>query len=105
MVTELADKVHRIYTANIVVFNSNGPLIRHEWVSKAEVTFGKIPPEVIKEFAKEKEPYIHSGGYEVGAISGSFITSINGSYHVVQGLDIHGICLRLIEGGRQLGWI
>jgi septum formation protein len=104
MVTGLADDTHRLYTANIVVFNTS-PLIRHEWVSRAEVTFGKIDPEIIKEFAKEPEPYLHSGAYEVSAISGSFITSIEGSYHAVQGLDIHGICLKLIEGGRQLGWI
>ena len=104
MVSELAGNTHTIYTANIVVFNAE-PLIRYEWVEKGDVTFGKIDPEIIKEFAKTPEPYIHSGGYEISATSGSFITSINGSFHVVQGLDIHGICLRLIEGGKKLGWI
>ena len=60
------------------------------------MTFGKIDPLIIKEFAKEPEPYLHSGAYEVCALSGSFITSINGSFHVVQGLDMHQICNKLI---------
>ena len=75
-----------MYTANIVVLNAK-PLIREEWVSKAEVTFGKVSTDIIKEFAKLPEPYRHSGGYELSAISGSFITSLNGSFHAVQGLD------------------
>ena len=51
MVQGLANQTHRIYTANIVVFNVE-PVIRYEWVSKSEVTFGKIDPEIIREFAK-----------------------------------------------------
>ena len=104
MVQELSDSTHRIYSANIVVFNAS-PVIREEWVCKAEVTFGKIDLEIIKEFAKDPEPYLHSGAYELSAMSGSFITSINGSFHVVQGLDMHGICQKLIEGSKKLGWI
>lgn len=38
-----------------------------------KVTFGDIPIESLKAFAKTDEPYIHSGGYELTAISGSFI--------------------------------
>ena len=51
MVSELAGNTHRIYTANIVVFNTE-PILKYEWVSKAEVTFGKIDPLTIQEFAK-----------------------------------------------------
>ena len=104
MIQELAGNTHRIYTANILVFNSE-PQIFYEWVSRAEVTFGPIDPHIIQEFAKTPEPYLHSGGYEVASISGSFISSINGSYHTVQGLDIHELCLKLIEGSKKLGWI
>lgn len=103
MVQELSGNTHRIYTANIIVFNAK-PLIRYEWVTRAEVTFGKITPDILKEFAKEAEPYRHSGGYEVSAISGSFITRIEGNYHAVQGLDIHELCQKLIEGGKKLEW-
>ena len=62
MVSELSGNTHTIYTANIVVFNAE-PLIRYEWVEKGDVTFGKIEPETIKEFAKDPEPYLHSGAY------------------------------------------
>lgn len=104
MVSELSGNTHRIYTANILIFNSE-PQIRHEWVCKSEVTFGNIDLNIAKELAKDPEPYLHSGAYELTAMSGSFITAINGSFHVVQGLDIHGICQRMIEGGKKLGWI
>ena len=51
MVQQLANNTHTIYTANIIVFNAE-PLIRYEWVSKADVTFGNVDIEIIKEFAK-----------------------------------------------------
>ena len=51
MVQGLAGNTHRIYTANIVVFNAE-PIIKYEWVSKAEVTFGNVDLSIIKEFAK-----------------------------------------------------
>jgi septum formation protein len=68
------------------------------------VTFGKIPEEVIAEFAKHPEPYRHSGGYELTAMSGSFLKSINGSHSAVQGLDMYEICSKIIEGGKKLSW-
>ena len=46
MVRGLSECTHRVYTANIVVFNASPP-IRQEWVSRAEVTFGRVAPEII----------------------------------------------------------
>jgi predicted house-cleaning NTP pyrophosphatase (Maf/HAM1 superfamily) len=68
-------------------------------VAEAKVTFGDIPVNVLEEFAKEAEPYRHSGGYELTAMSGSFIKSINGSHSAIQGLDMYEICCRIIQGG------
>ena len=48
----LSNEQHRVYTAHIVVFNTD-PVIRYEWVARAEVTFGDVPLEVLKEFAKQ----------------------------------------------------
>lgn len=104
MVRSLSNQTHRIYTAHIVVFNTQ-PAIRYEWVTRAEVTFGEVPEEVIKVFAKEPEPYRHSGAYEITALSGSFLKSINGSHSAVQGLDMHELCGKIIEGSRKVGWI
>lgn len=47
MIQELSGNTHRVYTANIVVFNSQ-PAIRYEWVSKGEVTFGHIDNDIIR---------------------------------------------------------
>jgi septum formation protein len=106
MVKDLANSTHRVYTAHTIVFNSakypQG--YRQEWVERAEVTFGDIPQNVLEFFAKEPEPYRHSGGYELTAMSGSFLKSINGSHSAVQGLDMHAVCVRIIDGGRHLGW-
>lgn len=106
MVTALAGNTHRIYTAHTVLFNGkkHGEWVKEEWVTSAEVTFGEIPPEVIAEFAKQPEPYLHSGGYELTAMSGGFLKSINGSHSAVQGLDMHEICWSLIRGGKKLQW-
>jgi predicted house-cleaning NTP pyrophosphatase (Maf/HAM1 superfamily) len=41
MIQGLSGQTHRIYTANIVVFNCE-PNIKYEWVGKSEVTFGEI---------------------------------------------------------------
>ncbi len=73
-------------------------------MAKAEVTFGEIPNNVLEFFAKEPEPYRHSGGYELTAMSGSFLKSINGSHSAVQGLDMHEVCRAIVEGGREQQW-
>jgi hypothetical protein len=39
MMSSLANQTHQAYTAHTIVFNVD-PLIRYEWVTKAEVTFG-----------------------------------------------------------------
>ena len=64
-----------------------------------------MPIQCFKEFAKTDEPYIHSGGYELTAISGSFLKEISGSHTAVQGLDIYELCMKIIEGSRKLKWI
>jgi predicted house-cleaning NTP pyrophosphatase (Maf/HAM1 superfamily) len=69
------------------------------------VTFGDIPLEVIKVFAKQPEPYKHSGGYELTALSGSFLQQIKGSHSAVQGLDMYQLCRRITEGAKKGGWI
>jgi predicted house-cleaning NTP pyrophosphatase (Maf/HAM1 superfamily) len=60
---------------------------------------------VIEVFAKEPEPYRHSGAYELTAMSGSFLKEIKGSHSAVQGLDMHELCKRIIEGSRAAGWL
>lgn len=51
MVQGLSGNTHRVYTANILVLNAD-PIIKYEWVTRSEVTFGDIDIEIIKEFAK-----------------------------------------------------
>ena len=104
MMGGLSNKTHQAYTAHVVIFNVE-PQIRYEWVTKADVTFGDIPTVALEAFAKTPEPYIHSGGYELTAISGSFIKEINGSHTAVQGLDMHQLCHNIIKGAKEAKWI
>jgi len=60
---------------------------------------------VIKVFAKQPEPYRHSGAYELSAMSGSFLKEIRGSHSAVQGLDMYQVCCRITEGAKKAGWI
>lgn len=99
MMHGLANKTHEIYTAHVIVFNTQ-PEIRYEWVTKAEVTFGDISVNALEEFAKTDEPYIHSGGYELTAVSGSFIREVKGSHTAIQGLDIYELCRNIIKGAK-----
>lgn len=104
MMGKLANKTHQAYTAHSVTFNTQ-PLIQYEWVTRADVTFGDIPRECLEEFAKTPEPYIHSGGYELSAVSGSFIKEIKGSHSAVQGLDMHELCVQIIKGAKAAKWV
>lgn len=104
MMSSLCNKTHSAYTAHIIVFNTK-PLIRYEWVTKADVTFGDVPNICFEEFAKTDEPYIHSGGYELTAISGSFIKEVNGSHTAIQGLDMYEVCRHIIKGAKEAKWI
>lgn len=104
MMSSLSNKTHQTLTAHIIVFNTE-PQIRYEWVTGADVTFGEIPLEVLQAYAKTPESYSHSGGYELTAVSGSFIKSINGSFTSVQGLDTHELGIKIIEGAKQAKWI
>ena len=70
-----------------------------------QVTFGDIPIEAIEAYAKTEEPYIHSGGYELTGEAASFIKSISGSMTSIQGLDVYGVCHKIVEGSKKLGWI
>ena len=70
-----------------------------------QVTFGDIPIEAIEAYAKTEEPYIHSGGYELTREAGSFIKAISGSMTSIQGLDVYGVCHKIVEGSKKLGWI
>ena len=69
-------------------------------MAKAEVTFGSIEESVLDHFSNEPEPYRHSGGYELTAMSGSFLKQINGSHSAVQGLDMYELCCRIVKGGK-----
>ena len=100
----LSGKTHRAYTAHIIHFNTE-PRISYEWVGFAEVTFGDIPKESLEEYAKTPEPYIHSGGYELSAVSGSFIKEIKGNHNLIEGLDMYEISRKIIEGAKQAKWI
>ena len=102
--SSLANQTHQAYTAHVLIFNTE-PLIKYEWVTHADVTFGDVPLECFEAFSETEEPYIHSGGYELTAMSGSFIKSINGSFTTVQGLDMYELCKKIIDGVKQAHWL
>jgi predicted house-cleaning NTP pyrophosphatase (Maf/HAM1 superfamily) len=70
-----------------------------------QVSFGEIPIEAIEAYAKTEDPYIHSGGYELTGEAASFIKTLSGSMTAIQGLDVFGVCSKIVEGSKKLGWI
>ena len=61
-----------------------------------KVTFGDVPIEAIEAYARTGQPYIHSGGYELTGMAGSFIKGTSGSMTAIQGIDVYGVCLKIV---------
>ena len=104
MMSGLCNQWHKVYTAHQLVFNTPD-LLTKSFVIDAEVLFGDVPMESLEKYSETEIPYLHSGGYELFGVSGSFIEEIKGSLTAVQGVDTYQLSLNLISGMRQLGWI
>lgn len=55
-----------------------------------------MPIEAIEAYARTGQPYIHSGGYELTGMAGSFIKQTSGSMTAIQGIDVYGVCQKII---------
>jgi predicted house-cleaning NTP pyrophosphatase (Maf/HAM1 superfamily) len=64
MLSSLSNETHQCFSAHILTFNTD-PEIKYEWVTKSDVTFGKIPLECLTSYSETSDPYIHSGGYDL----------------------------------------
>jgi septum formation protein len=73
MMSSLAGKWHKVFSAHELIFNIKPKPLRYSWVVEAEVLFGETPTESLEEYAKLDLPYSHSGGYELFGLSGSFV--------------------------------
>ena len=87
MINILSGNSHKVHTGVSVYYNKK----IYSLVSTTKVYFDKIPPQVIKNYVKTKEPYDKAGGYGIQGFIGGYVKKINGSYFNVVGLPINDL--------------
>lgn len=87
MLNELSGKVHRVYSA-LVVINSKTNKVRKESIF-TEVKFKNLTNEEILKYISTKEPLDKAGAYGIQGFGGVFVERINGCYYNVVGLPLN----------------
>ena len=85
MLKDLSGKVHRVYSA-VVVVNSKTNKVKKECT---EVKFKDLTNEEILKYISTKEPLDKAGAYGIQGIGGVFVERINGCYYNVVGLPLN----------------
>ena len=84
---DLSGKVHRVYSA-VVVVNSKTNKVKKECIF-TEVKFKDLTNEEILKYISTKEPLDKAGAYGIQGIGGVFVERINGCYYNVVGLPLN----------------
>ena len=87
MLKDLSGKVHRVYSA-VVVVNSKTNKVKKECIF-TEVKFKDLTNEEILKCISTKEPLDKAGAYGIQGIGGVFVERINGCYYNVVGLPLN----------------
>ena len=87
MLKDLSGKVHRVYSA-VVVVNSKTNKVKKECIF-TEVKFKDLTNEEILKYISTKEPLDKAGAYGIQGIGGVFVERINGCYYNVVGLPLN----------------
>ena len=87
MLNELRGKVHRVYSA-LVVINSKTNKVKKESIF-TEVKFKDLTNEEILKYISTKEPLDKAGAYGIQGFGGVFVERINGCYYNVVGLPLN----------------
>ena len=85
MLTELANKTHRVLTAVAL-----GTARKHQQVvCESRVTFAELSPRQIRAYVASGEPMGKAGAYAVQGRAAAFILRISGSYSGIMGLPLY----------------
>ena len=87
MLKDLSGKVHRVYSA-VVVVNSKTNKVKKECIF-TEVKFKDLTNEEILKYISTKEPLDKAGAYGIQGFGGVFVERINGCYYNVVGLPLN----------------
>ena len=87
MLKDLSGKVHRVYSA-VVVVNSKTNKVKKECIF-TEVKFKDLTNEEILKYISTKEPLDKAGAYGIQGIGGVFVERITGCYYNVVGLPLN----------------
>ncbi len=94
MLSLLSGNTHQVLGAIALVNSSTGESFSA--LSETLVTFRELSEAEIQAYAATNEPYDKAGGYAAQGLGASFISSINGSYTNVVGLDL-GVAIKLFK--------
>jgi septum formation protein len=84
MLGKLSGKTHLVVTGlSLATKRTNAQSLAKSWI-----TFKKLSPALIQEYASTKEPYDKAGSYAVQGMGGLFIEKIDGSYTNVMGFPM-----------------
>ncbi len=84
MLSELADRTHRVLTCVVL----GTPRRRQLAVSESRVTFGALTPHQIRRYVVSGEPLGKAGAYAVQGRAAAFISQMSGSYSGIMGLPM-----------------
>jgi len=97
MLEKLSGKTHLVMTA--VVFLRLVPPFRRESVTTSSVTFRKLRPGEIEEYARGGEGLDKAGGYAIQGAGGRLISEFTGSFTNIVGLPMEEVTRMLAEAG------
>ncbi|MGI6681479.1 MAG: Maf family protein [Bdellovibrionota bacterium] len=93
----LEGKTHQVFSAFSLI---NEKLrVKEVFLTSSDITFASLSDDIIKAYINTHECYDKAGAYALQGISSAFISSVNGSYSSVIGLDMNLLREKLLEYG------
>ena len=98
MLASLSGRTHQVLTS-VAVHTLN-----ETWqvTQSSEVTFGKVPDNVIDIYCATQEPYDKAGGYAIQGVAAAFVEHIQGSYSGIMGLPLFETAQLLQQAGVRI---
>ncbi|MGL5379377.1 Maf-like protein [Clostridium sp.] len=89
MLKLLSGKIHRVYSA-VVVLNTKNMELEKQCLY-TEVKFSNLTDDEIQQYINTKEPLDKAGAYGIQGFGGVFVEGINGCYYNVVGLPLNAL--------------
>ncbi|EDV31846.1 uncharacterized protein Dana_GF14346 [Drosophila ananassae] len=91
MLENLSGKSNRVFSG-VILKHAKGV---RKFTDTADVYFGELLPEQIKNYVDSKDPLDKAGAYGVQGPGGALIQRIDGDFYCVMGLPLHRLCCEL----------